>query len=70
MNCGAEPHGPDLQCLRADRRGPAQVILKRRLLNRTAFFLLGALAFLFSLTAVPPSEDSDGVLIFMGVLFF
>jgi hypothetical protein len=47
----------------------AELVLRRRLLNRTAVFLLGALAFMFAAGRYPPL-DLDGVLIFIGVLFF
>ncbi|MFZ0636922.1 MAG: hypothetical protein WAM08_15485, partial [Candidatus Acidiferrales bacterium] len=47
----------------------AEFALRRRLLNRTAFLLLGALAFVFAAGRYPPLE-LDGILIFIGVLFF
>ncbi len=47
----------------------AELSLRRRLLNRTAFFVLGALAFVAVVARYPPLE-LDGVLIFVGVLFF
>lgn len=68
LNCGAE-RADDLceACgLGADA---AELVLRRRLLNRTAFFLLGALAFVFAGSQFPPLE-LDAALIFMGVLFF
>src|SRR5579862_10044230 len=61
MNCGADRTGQICNaCGLTD--AAAEVILKRRLLNRTAFFLLGALAFIFASSQYPPL-DSDGVLI-------
>jgi hypothetical protein len=47
----------------------AELSLRRRLLNRTAVFVLGALAFVAVAGRYPPLEI-DGVLIFGGVLFF
>jgi hypothetical protein len=47
----------------------AELSLRRRLLNRTAIFVLGALAFVAVAARYPPLE-LDGVLIFGGVLFF
>ena len=47
----------------------AELSLRRRLLNRTAFFVLGALAFVAVVVRYPPLEV-DGLLIFVGVLFF
>ena len=45
------------------------VLPSQRLLNRTAFFVLGALAFVAASNRYPPLE-LDGILIFIGVLFF
>ena len=68
LNCGAERSGEI--CEVCGLTAPAaEVVLRRRLLNRTAFFLLGALAFVFASSQFPPLE-LDGVLIFIGVLFF
>ncbi len=47
----------------------AELSLRRRLLNRTAIFVLGSLAFIAVVVRYPPLE-LDGVLIFVGVLFF
>lgn len=47
----------------------AELSLRRRLLNRTAIFVLGSLAFVAVVVRYPPLE-LDGVLIFVGVLFF
>ena len=46
----------------------AELVLCRRLLNRTAIFLLGVLAFLVASRWYPPLE-LDGILIFIGVVF-
>ncbi|HTR46028.1 MAG TPA: hypothetical protein VMM16_01390 [Verrucomicrobiae bacterium] len=43
--------------------------LRKSLLNRTAIFVLGALAFVAASVRYPPLEV-DSVLIFIGVLFF
>jgi len=47
----------------------AELLLRRRLLNRSAFFVLGALAFLVGGRWYPPLE-LDGMLIFIGAVFF
>ncbi len=44
-------------------------MLRRRLVYRTAWFLLGAVAFLPASQVFPPLE-LDAILIFVGVLFF
>jgi hypothetical protein len=68
LNCGAERSGET--CAHCGLTVPAaELVLRKRLLNRTAFFLLGALAFIFASSQFPPLE-LDGVLIFIGVLFF
>ena len=68
LNCGAERSGEVCEACGLGTSA-AEMVLRRRLLNRTAFFLLGALAFVFASSQFPPLE-LDGVLIFMGVLFF
>ncbi|MGB6472071.1 MAG: hypothetical protein WBE88_14545, partial [Candidatus Acidiferrales bacterium] len=47
----------------------AEFTLRKTLLNRTAIFLLGALAFVAAASRYP-AVDLDGILIFIGVLFF
>jgi hypothetical protein len=47
----------------------AEFSLRKKLLNRTAIFLLGALAFVVA-SARYPALELDGILIFIGVLFF
>ena len=47
----------------------AEFSLRSKLLNRTALFVLGALAFVAASGRYPPL-DLDGVLIFIGALFF
>lgn len=68
VNCGAETEqgqceGCGLMPAEAERA------MRRRLVNRLALFVLGALAFLVPCSYYPPLEI-DGVLIFIGVLFF
>jgi len=47
----------------------AEVMLRKRLVRRTAWFLVGAVLFVPVSQAFPPLE-LDGILIFVGVLFF
>jgi hypothetical protein len=47
----------------------AELSLRMKLLNRTAIFLIGALAFIVA-SARYPALELDGILIFIGVLFF
>ena len=68
MNCGAELTGAT--CEACGLTIPAaEFALRKKLLNRTAIFLLGAIAFMFATGRFPPLEI-DGILIFIGVLFF
>jgi len=68
LYCGAELNSN--QCLACGLTpAAAEVLLRRRLLNRTAVFLLGAVAFLPASNRYPPLE-LDSILIFVGVLFF
>src|ERR1700733_1373713 len=68
LNCGADR---DADICDACGLGStaAEFALRRRLLNRTAFFMLGAIAFVAFSGRYPPL-DLDGVLIFIGVVFF
>jgi len=68
LNCGAE-RGADACESCGLNSIAAEFALRRRLLNRTAIFVLGALAFVAASVRYPPLE-LDGVLIFIGVLFF
>ena len=43
----------------------AEVMLRKRLVHRTAWFLVGAIIFVPASQAFPPLEE-DGILIFMG----
>jgi hypothetical protein len=67
-DCGSESSG--YQC---DYCGltpaAAELVMRRRLIHRTAWFLLGAIAFLPVAQIYPPLE-LDGILIFVGLIFF
>jgi hypothetical protein len=67
LNCGAER---DADACEACGLTPsaAEFALRRKLLNRTAVFLVGVLAFLVSSRWYPPLE-LDAILIFLGVMF-
>ncbi len=68
LNCGAE-RIQDL-CDDCGLTSPeAELAFRRRLLNLTAIFLLGAIAALAAALSYPPLE-LDGILIFMGLFFF
>ena len=68
LNCGADITAG--ACEACGLTSPAaEVLLRRRVLNLTAVFLLGAVAFLPASQSYPPL-DLDGILIFVGVLFF
>lgn len=68
LNCGAERD--EDQCLACGLTAEAaEVVLRRRLVWRTAWFLVGAVLFVPVSQAFPPLEI-DGILIFEGVLFF
>jgi hypothetical protein len=68
FNCGAERTAD--QCGACGlTSAAAEVMLRRRLLHRTAWFLLGAVGFLPASQLYPPLE-LDAILIFVGVLFF
>ncbi len=68
LNCGAE-RAADICASCGLSSTLAELALRRRLLNRTAFLLLGALAFVVASSQFPPLEV-DGILIFVGLLFF
>ena len=68
LNCGEE--SPGAQCPACGLTpAAAEVLFRRSLLNRTAVFLLGAVAFVAAGHVYPPLE-LDAMLIFVGVLFF
>lgn len=68
LNCGAERNS-DVCDFCGLNSSAAEFSLRRRLLNRTAVFLLGAIAFVVA-SGRYPALDLDGILIFIGVLFF
>jgi hypothetical protein len=68
VDCGAERDTD--QCPACGlTSAAAEVMLRRRLVRRTAWFLVGAILFVPVSQAVPPLEV-DGILIFVGLLFF
>ena len=68
LNCGAERD--EDQCLVCGlTSAAAEVMLRRRLVWRTAWFLVGAILFVPVSQAFPPLE-LDGMLIFVGGVFF
>ena len=68
LNCGAERDADECAACGLGSSA-AEFALRKKLLNRTAFFLLGAIAFVVVSGRFPPLE-LDGILIFVGVLFF
>jgi hypothetical protein len=68
LNCGADRHVDVCESCGLSSTA-AEFSLRRKLLNRTAVFMLGALAFVAASVRYPPLE-LDGILIFIGVLFF
>jgi hypothetical protein len=68
LNCGVEMDADPCEACGLSSTA-AEFALRRRLLNRTAFFVLGALAFVAASYRFPPLE-LDAALIFIGVLFF
>jgi hypothetical protein len=68
LNCGAE-RDADICAACGLASSAAEISLRLKLLNRTAVFLLGALAFVVA-SARYPALELDGILIFIGVLFF
>jgi hypothetical protein len=68
LNCGAE-RTQDVCAACGLNSHAAEFVLRRKLLNRTAVFLLGAIAFVVT-SARYPALELDGILIFIGILFF
>lgn len=68
LNCGAERENEVCEVCGLETAA-AEFALRRKLLNRTGIFLLGAIAFVAASGQYPPLE-LDGILIFIGVLFF
>jgi len=66
--CGSERD--DDQCLACGlTSAAAEVMLRKRLVRRTTWFLVGSILFVPASRAFPPLE-LDGILIFVGALFF
>jgi len=68
LNCGADRETDVCEACGLGSTA-AEFSLRGKLLNRTAFFLLGAIAFVAA-SGRYPALDLDGILIFIGVLFF
>jgi len=68
LNCGAERAGEVCDACGLNSMA-AEFSLRKRLLNRTAVFLVGSLAFVVASERYP-SIELDGILIFIGLLFF
>ncbi len=67
-NCGAVTMGGDCSRCGMDAVA-AQAKFRQSFANRTAVFLVGGLAFVVASGLYPP-VDIDGMLIFVGILFF
>jgi hypothetical protein len=68
LNCGAPRDAEVCEACGLDSTA-AEFQLRRKLLNHTGLFLLGSIAFVTAAVRYPPLE-LDGILIFIGVLFF
>lgn len=68
LNCGAEREAEVCEACGLDS-ARAALSLRSQVLNRTAVFLLGAVA-LVAASGRYPALDLDGILIFTGALFF
>jgi len=68
LNCGADRESDVCDACGLNSTA-AEFSLRKRLLNGTGIFLLGALAFVVGAGRYPALE-LDGILIFIGVLFF
>ena len=68
LNCGAERFNDTCDACGLNSFA-AEFSLRRKLLNRTAMFLVGALAFVVA-SGRYPALELDGILIFIGVVFF
>lgn len=68
LNCGAEREDEVCETCGLEPSA-AELMLRKKLLNRTGLFLLGAIAFVTFSSEYPPLE-LDRILIFIGVLFF
>ncbi len=68
LDCGAQRSADQCEACGLTSAA-AEVMLRRRLMGRTAWFLAGAVLFLPASQVFPPLE-LDAILIFAGVLFF
>lgn len=68
LNCGSD-RDTDVCASCGLGSSAAEFLLRQKLLNRTAIFLLGAIAFVAASNRFPALE-LDGILIFIGILFF
>ena len=68
VDCGAPRTADQCQACGLTSRA-AELVFRRRLIGRTAFFLVGALAFPYVSQIFPPL-DLDLMLVFFGVIFF
>jgi hypothetical protein len=68
LNCGA-PRDADICEACGLDSAAAEFQLRRRLINRTGIFLVGSIAFITAAVRYPPLA-LDGILIFIGILFF
>src|SRR6202034_3846997 len=68
LNCGAERDVDQCEACGLSSTA-AEMSLRQKLLNRTAIFLVGAIAFVAASERYPALE-LDGILIFIGILFF
>src|ERR1700723_3584603 len=68
LNCGAERDVDECEACGLSSTA-AELSLGQKLLNRTAIFLVGAIAFVAASERYPALE-LDGILIFIGILFF
>jgi hypothetical protein len=68
LNCGAE-RDADICETCGLSTSAAELTLRSKLLNRTAMFLLGAITFVVA-SGRYPALELDGILIFIGVVFF
>src|SRR5271154_1453597 len=68
LDCGAERESE--QCFSCGlTSAAAELVLRRRLVTRTAWFLVGVIAFIVA-SQVFPALELDVILIFAGVVFF
>lgn len=68
LNCGAERDADICEACGLSTSA-AELTLRSKLLNRTGMFLLGAITFVVA-SGRYPALELDGILIFIGVVFF